>query len=59
MATEKIDHIGGVSHRKMLVIQLVQATSGYDILVGPIHKTHPLALVDGGLDSSRAGTVFD
>jgi hypothetical protein len=33
--------------------------SVYDILIGYIHRTHPMALVDGELDPSRAGTVLD
>jgi hypothetical protein len=30
----------------------------YDILIGHVHKTHPMALVDGELDPS-GGTEFD
>jgi hypothetical protein len=31
----------------------------YDLLIGYIHWTHPMALIDGELDPSRAGTAFD
>jgi hypothetical protein len=33
--------------------------SMYNGLIGHINKTHPMALLDGDLDPSRAGTVFD
>lgn len=33
--------------------------SMYNMLIGHINKTHPMALLDGELDPSRAGTVFD
>jgi ectoine hydroxylase-related dioxygenase (phytanoyl-CoA dioxygenase family) len=33
--------------------------SMYNQLIGHINKTHPAALLDGKLDPSRAGTVFD
>ena len=33
--------------------------SMYNMLIGHINKTHPMALLDGELDPTRAGTVFD